>query len=296
MPFGMNLRQAAGTLTGMVGRKLGVQELGISEAIAGKARAQTPGPKQIQGLKTQVPGPGGAYPIADPRTAGALAMRNQGGTYNQTANPIPQPQPASSGEPSGGGDSSGGGYDPLGGLRNAYSSIRSAYEGLLPTYDADYKTFETRTNDAVKRAKDTLTTQNQEDEVRFGENLRNLLQSDKELRQRRQGVFSGLNALDSSEYKEDVEEADQFLLESKNKLTSEKERAYNERQNEYAAYEKNAVSKIAEYGNEIARAKQALKLAVANVNIEEAASIQERIDQLSAEAKGIYDNMTNFKM
>jgi hypothetical protein len=170
----------------------------------------------VQGLKTQALTPFGQKPGVDYKGPAAFQEYIQsggggGGTYSQQQ-PTPQPQPAYSGEPSSDGGGDGGGYDPLAGLRSAFSSMRSAYEGLLPTYDADYKTFETRTNDAITRAKNTLNTQNQEDEVRYGENLRSLLQSDKELRQRRQGVFSGLNALDSSAYRDEVQEGDQFLL------------------------------------------------------------------------------------
>jgi hypothetical protein len=84
-----------------------------------------------------------------------------------------------------------------------------------------------------------------------------------------------------------VTKGDQELLESTQMLDAEKRRTYNQRQNEFATYEKEATSKLAHYANEIQRAKQALRMSVANVNMDEAASIQNYINQLIADAQQV---------
>jgi hypothetical protein len=276
--FGVNLRQTAGALVGRVGQKLGVPELGLSERIQGMSNKPKP---QVAGAKTtRQPVIPSAPPVATQRT---------GGTYfsNPTAPATPQPQPAGGGEALGGGDGGGESFDPLGALRNSFNQKRSALEAMIPTYDSDFGNFKTEAEAGIQRAKNTLEAQNQEDERSYGNSLRSLLQTDRELRQRRQGTFSSLNALDSSAYRDDTVKADQELLESTQLLDAEKRRTYKERQDEFAAYEKEAVSKLAHYGNEIQRAKQAMKMAIADVNMDEAASLQNYIDKLMAEAQQV---------
>jgi hypothetical protein len=221
----------------------------------------------------------GAVPSPTQNTGGG------GGSYYASA-PSQAPQPSYSGEPGGGGDSGGdAGYDYLGALRSAFGQSRSSLESIIPTYDADYSNFKNLVEGGVTRAKDTLSTQNAEDERIFGEDLRRTLQTDKELRQRRQGVFSGLNALDSSAYQDDVTKADQALQQDTQSLDAEKRRTYDARQKEFAAYEQEATGKLASYANEISRAKAALQQSIASVNMEEAASIQNYIDKISSEAQ-----------
>lgn len=185
----------------------------------------------------------------------------------------------------GGGGDSGGGYDYMGALKSAFSQSRDALNNMLPTYDSDFSNFESTVKGGIDRAKETLGAQNADDERIFGQDLKKTLQTDKELRQRRQGVFSGLNALDSSAYLDDTLKADQSLQDNTQSLDAEKRRNFDQRQREYAGYEQEANSKIESYKNEITRAKQALQQSIANVNMEEAASIQDYIGKLANQAQ-----------
>lgn len=208
----------------------------------------------------------------------ALANQGGGGSGGGGYNPATGGQ--SFGGDSGGGDT---GYDYVAALRDAFNQSRSALEGMLPTYDSDYSNFKTNVESGISRAKDTLNTQNQQDEQLYGSSLRQLLNNDKEIRQRQQGMFSGLNALDSSAYKDDVLKQDQYLQENQSNLNAEKTRTFDQRQKDYAAYEQEATSKIQSYQNEIQRAKQALQQSIASVNMDEASSIQNYISQLQAQ-------------
>lgn len=247
-----------------------------------------PAPKQpsrsVAGVMTASKGPGGAYPVAGGYKAPASVNTGGGGSYSA---PQQQPQPQTGGQPSDGGGDGGGGYDYVGALRSAFQQSRSALEGMLPTYDKDYSNFKQTVEGGLGRAKETLATQNAEDERLYGQDLRKLLQSDKEIRQRQQGVYSGLNALDSSSYKDDVLKQDQYLLENQQGLDAEKRRNFEGRQKEYAAFEADAMGKIAQYANEIQRAKQALQQAIASTNMDEAASIQNYINQMASQAQSL---------
>lgn len=242
--------------------------------IVPKTYASEKSPSQVQGASTSV---GGAYPIAG-------GSPKSGGSYYNTSS-YSQPMAMTSGQPSdGGGDA---GYDYIGALRNAFSQSRSALEGMLPTYDADFSNFKNTVEGGVNRARETMTAQNAEDERIYGEDWGKTLRMDKELRQRRQGQFSALNALDSSAYRDETLKSDQELIENRQSLDAEKRRNFDSRQREFAAYEQEATGKIAQYENEIARAKQALQQSIANVNMEEAASIQNYIEQLQSQASQI---------
>lgn len=213
---------------------------------------------------------------------------SQKGTYNTGS--TGQVLGATSGESvSGGGDS--GGYDYLGALRNSFGQSKGALEAMLPTYDSDYANYEKSINSNIDTALQTKTAQDQADEVTYGKSLKSLLQSDRELKQRRQGVFSALNSLDSSAYRDDVTKGDQALLENQQELESEKKRYMDDRQKEYTAYENNAKSQLGAYKNEINRAKQGLQQAIASVNMDEAASIQNYIDKLNSEAQQVQSNL-----
>lgn len=216
------------------------------------------------------------------------------GTYAQTA-PTGDFQAATSGEVSG--DTSGGdSYDPLAALRDAFNSQRSALEGQLPILESDYNLGKADIEGSVNRAKDTLQSQRAETERGYGQSLKSLLQTDKELRSRRQGTFSALGALDSSAFRDETVKGDQFLQENQLGLQGERDRVLQSADKEYAAFEQKATSDLARYANEFARAKSALQQAVASVNMEEAASIQNYMSQLQERSQAIQDQMNGFKM
>lgn len=203
--------------------------------------------------------------------------------------------PSSGGEGiSGGGDSggdSGGGYDYLGALRDSFGKSRGALEAMLPTYDSDYANYEKNVTSQIDTARQTRDQQDQADEKTYGQSLKSLLQSDRELKQRRQGVFSGLNSLDSSAYRDDVTKGDQALLENQQELEGEKRRYQQDRVKEFTAYENNAKTQLSAYQNEINRAKQGLQQAIASVNMDEASSIQNYIDKITSEAQQVQSNL-----
>lgn len=246
-----------------------------------KSKAMQP---SVQGARTSS--------VTPQKDADQQAFQNyvdsQKGTYNTGSGS--SVVPSSSGESvSGGGDS--GGYDYLGALRNSFGQSKGALEAMLPTYDSDYANYEKSINSNIDTALQTKTAQDQADEVTYGKSLKSLLQSDRELKQRRQGVFSALNSLDSSAYRDDVTKGDQALLENQQELESEKKRYMDDRQKEYTAYENNAKSQLGAYKNEINRAKQGLQQAIASVNMDEAASIQNYIDKLNSEAQQVQSNL-----
>lgn len=221
------------------------------------------------------------------------ALANQGGSGGGGYSPATSGQSFGGDSGGGGGD---GGYDYVAALRESFNQSRAALEGMLPTYDSDFSNFKTNVESGIGRAKDTLQAQNSEDELMYGQSLKSLLQNDQSIRQRQQGVFSGLNALDSSAYKDDVLKQDQFLQEQQSGLGAEKQKTYDQRQRDYAAYEQDATSKISSYQNEITRAKQALQQSIASTNMDEASSIQNYISQLQAQQQQINQGREAFAM
>jgi len=243
----------------------------------------------VQGARTQAP----AVPSGISSSYGG----GGGGSYQQSNQGAGTIQQATAGQPGdGGGGGDGGGYDYIGSLRSAFGQSRSALEGMLPTYDSDFSNFKTGVESGIGRARETLGAQNAQDEVLYGEGLRKNLQTDRDIRQRQQGVFSGLNALDSSAYRDDVLKQDQALNESTQSLESEKRRTYQDRQREFTAFEQEATSKISSYQNEIARAKQGLQQAIASTNMDEAQSIQNYISQLDAQQQQVNSQMQGMAM
>lgn len=234
---------------------------------------------QLTGYNTPIPGKYGV---------------STGGTYNQaggSSQGTVVPSTGGEGVSGGGEGDGGGGYDYLGALRDSFSKSRGALESILPTYDTDYANYEKNINSQIDTARQTKEAQDQQDELTYGKSLRSLLKSDNELKQRRQGVFSSLNSLDSSAFRDDVTKADQSLLENQQALEVEKRNYLQERQREFTAYENQAKSQLNAYQTEIQRAKASLQQAIASVNMDEAASIQNYIDKLSSEAQQVQSNL-----
>lgn len=272
------------------GQKYKLPEVKLSEQFGNyqpipKAYAQSaPVTKNVQGASTSK--------VTSQMDANQQQFQNyvdsQKGTYNTGSGS--SVVPSSSGESvSGGGDS--GGYDYLGALRNLFGQSKGALEAMLPTYDSDYANYEKNATSQIDTATQTKEQQDQADEATYGKSLKSLLQSDRELKQRRQGVFSGLNSLDSSAYRDDVTKGDQALLENQQELEGEKRRYSQERSRELTTYVNDVKSKLGAYSNEISRAKQGLQQAIASVNMDEASSIQNYIDKITSEAQQLQSNL-----
>lgn len=217
-------------------------------------------------------------------------------------------QPSTGGQSAGGGggggsysapQESGGGQDYgdyLNELRSAYGGVRSSLEGMLPTYDADFNNFKTQSQDFVNQAKGTLETQTQDLGRRYGDSLKSLLQSDKDIRGRTNSTFSGLGALDSSAYRDELNKQDQYLLDSQGKLDFQKNKDITDAQTMFANYEKEQLGKINSYQNEINRAKQSIQSAIANSRLDEAESIIGYTNQLRQEQQNIQNQMQQYQM
>lgn len=262
----------------------------LSSAITGSSHAATP--SVLGAFSTPTPTPS-AQSYANHNSTGPLpGGGSTGGTYSQTQS-TGQYAPAISGQSSA---ATGGGYDALQSLRDAFGQQRSAIEGQLPALEGDYNQSKSDIEASVNRAQDTLNTQKDDLNRTYGQNLKQLLQTDQELRQRRQGTFSALNTLDSSAYRDDVTKGDQALQDNQNALVAERDRNIQGADKEFAAYQQQATSQLAQVANEFTRAKAALRQAVADVNLNEASSIQNYMQQLQDRAQAVQDQMNAFKM
>lgn len=206
-------------------------------------------------------------------------------------------QPSSGGQPSGG-DLSGGTSQPqtdpyLESLRAEFGNLRSLYEGQIPQLESDYQRVRGDVEGSVGRAKETLGEQKQDIGVRFGESLRDLLLSDRELGQKSRNVYSGLNALDSSSFAEAENRRGQQLIETKGKLGVEKDRSLKQADRTYADYEARATDSLANLGNQYLDAKTALQTAISQNNLDEASAIQNYIQQIQQQAQQIQSVLLN---
>lgn len=195
-----------------------------------------------------------------------------GGTY----------QPSSGGQPAAPTGDSGGdsGSSYVDQLRQAYDYARSLVSDQLPGLEADYTRIKGDIEGALGRAKETYGEQKEDIRRGYGEGLRNLIQSNRELEQKSRNVYSGLNALDSSSFAESNEKARQSFIETQGKLTSERERSNREAERQYSAYESQANQALADLGNQYQAGRQALQSAIANNRIEEATNIMNYLQNL----------------
>lgn len=222
---------------------------------------------------------------------------------NQLAHPVGSQYyaPASSGQSTGGGtggqsvggggggDNGGGGYDYQSELRAAYDRSRQALEGLLPTYDADFNNYKTSVEGAINDARGTLDIQKADVTKRYGDSLKNLLNTSKDLRQRTQSTFSGLGSLDSSAYGDELIKQQQADQEGISQIDLSQNRDITELDNTFTTYERDQKSKLNSYQIDIDRAKQGVRQAMANGDIEQAQTLANYAQQVQA-------NIDNLKL
>lgn len=264
--FGTNLRNMIGGAVSNVGRALKLPEFGISEAISGQ-----PAPRQsaVRGANT-VAGP--TYVNSGNSLAG---FQNNGGYGGGGAYAPATGGQAAAPQGSGGGQPSQPGPDQyLQQLRDAFGGQKQSFENQINSYNGDLTNAQTSTDQSLKAAQDAKAQQDQGDSVLYGQNLKNLLQSNQELSQRRQGTYSALGSLDSSAFQQDTAKADQALLDNQQQLGSQRDTALHNRESQYNSYANDAQSKLLAYRQEIARAQEGLRGAQSGVDLNQANSIQ----------------------
>lgn len=228
-------------------------------------------------------------------------MSSEGG---YTSAPSASYQPSTSGQPTGSAGPVGpvglpAGPDPnqyLNDLRAAFGSLRSSIEGQLPGLENQYNTIREGIEGAVGRAKETRDERLGEIKRGFGENLKNLLSSDRELGERQQGVFSGLNALDSSAFADAQIKRQQNLFDTQGKLGVEKTKTIDQANREYAAYESEANNNLAALGNQYLSARSALQQALAQGQLNEATAIQNAMQQIQSQAQQIQSTIDQYRV
>lgn len=218
------------------------------------------------------------------------AKFQSGNAFQQYANSAPTggsygggaaPAPATGGQSAGGGDAGGGGQDQyLQQLRDAFGGQRQSLENQINSYGGDLTNAQTSTDQSIKAAQDAKTQQDQGDSVLYGQNLKNLLQSNQELSQRRQGTYSALGSLDSSAFQQDTAKADQALLDNQQQLGTQRDSALHNRESQYNSYANDAQSKLGAYKQDIARAQEGLRGAQSGVDLNQANSIQSYMQQM----------------
>jgi len=189
----------------------------------------------------------------------------------------------------GGGDNGGGGNDYQAQLRAAYDQSRQALEGLLPTYDADFNNYKTSVEGAINDARGTLDTQKADVTKRYGDSLKNLLNTSKDLRQRTQSTFSGLGSLDSSAYGDELIKQQQADQEGVSNIDLSQNKDITELDSTFNTYERDQKTKLNSYQTDIDRAKQGVRQAMANGDIEQAQTLANYAQQVQA-------NIDNLKL
>lgn len=199
-------------------------------------------------------------------------------------------QPSTSGQ-SAGGDIGGGGegYDYTSALRDAYNKSRSALESLLPTYDSDFNNYKTNVEGAITDAQNTLGTQKADVTKRYGDTLKNLLNTSRDLRQRTSSTFSGLGSLDSSAYGDELVKQEQADKEGIGNIDLAQNKDLTGLDETFSTYERDQRSKVNSYQTDIDRAKAGVRQAIANGDIEQAQTLATYAQQVEA-------NMQNLRL
>lgn len=197
----------------------------------------------------------------------------------------------------GGGDQGGGddaGYVDQ--LRNAFSGLRSSIEGQLPGLENTYNTVKADIEGGINRAKEVYGERKEDITKGFGENLKSLLLSDRELGEKNRNVYSGLNALDSSSFGDAEIKRSQNVFDTQSKLVGDKERQLRDSEREYSAYEAEGNRVLAQSANEYMQGKSALQQALAQNDMNQAYAIQNAMNEARARAQQVNDTLNAFKM
>lgn len=262
----------------------------ISDMIVGKAHVSELPRQNVQGASTSQP------PRQD--LFSGILSKPQTGT--------PTYLPSTGGQSAGGGGGSIGNFDvPQGDsgdgnyvneLRNVFSNLRSSIGSMMPNLENTYNTVKADIEGGINRAKQVYGERKEDVNKGFGENLRSLLLSDRELGEKNRNVYSGLNALDSSSYGDAEIKRNQNVFDTQSKLIADKERQLREAEREYGAYEAEGNRALAQAASEWMQAKSALQQALAQNDLNEAAAIQNAMNDIKARAQQTQDTINAFKL
>ncbi len=233
-----------------------------------------------QPMSKEPAGPPNPTPITGGQPTGGNGGGNNGNSGNNTSSQSSGPSPEEI-------------Y--LQQMRDSFSGVKSALENQLPTYDSDFNNYKNQAMGNINQAKATLADTQAQTEYNYGNNLKNMLQANKDLRQRATGTFSSLGTLDSSAYQDALDKGDQTLKDNLALNDTNKVRELNSAKSQYDAYERQALGSIDSYQQEINRAKDGIRQAIASANLNEASSIAQYLQQLQNQKSTIESNLAAFK-
>jgi len=200
-----------------------------------------------------------SYPTGTTTSAGST-----GTTYPTTTTPT--------------GDLSG--NQDLGLVNAGWEEARKYIEAQNPILDQSYALSKGDIEGGITSAEQAGTRQTEDLSKRYGSILANQLRTYQDLGRQRQGVFSSLGTLESSAFGEQQARADQSLGEGR--LATEQNQATDIKsvQDTVNSYKQQAQSELGRLALQYQQGKQAISSALANNDIQAAASIKDTIDQI----------------
>lgn len=250
---------------------------GTSQAYAdaGSATSPTTG---VLSANTQT-GPGGAYPIAGGNQTTGGAAPSTGG---QAA------------APSGGttGPSTDDQY--ISALRNAYGENANALQAENPLLDSAYQNSTNDINNQIDQQQKASDLQKQQNAQSFGDILKQNAQTYNEIGQQQRGTFSGLGTLDSSAFQDAQLKNGQNLADNQAKTQQQQAIQNNTIDNALTSFRQNALSKLADLGNQYQQGKLGIAQALANNDLSSANAIQNALGGIRQQAQNVQNSIMNF--
>lgn len=234
----------------------------------------TPAEQQARSVAQAYPsgGPSNPTPTYAPSTGGQAAAPTGGGAPTQSS-------------------SSGGGFGDL--LGSSFDSAKSALQGIIPTYDADFSNYQNQVNNSINQAQGARDQQVGDTTQRYGQALKQLLQNSSDLKQRTQSTFSGLGALDSSAFGDELLKQQQNDANNTANLSSQQNKDVTGINSTFDTYKQNQLAGINSYQQEINRAKQGVQQAIANNDVSKAQDLANYATNLQNTINGFASNLAS---
>lgn len=179
-------------------------------------------------------------------------------------------------------------------LKDTYALSRSGIEAQNPILDKSYELGKNDINQGITETQNKGTAQKTENETNFGDLLRNQLQTYKDTNRQRQGVFSSLGTLDSSEFGEQQLRADQSFNEQRLKTETEKVKINKSIDDSVTSYVNKAKTILGNLALQYQSGKNAITQALASNNLEEAAALKSAIADIQNKAASIQQSIIDF--
>lgn len=279
------------------GSWFGLPDFGITEKLAGFASngqrtdlSQTLNPRNIPQAQASQPPAGPVYGPAKPAaaTGGQVLGASTGGGGARPTAPSPYQAPQQQQQ------QDGSGTNLLDIIRGQFDQARNSISGLAPQIDESYNIAKGDIQHSIDDATTTANTQKENLGTQFGDILKNQLQTYQDLGRQRQGTFSSLGSLDSSQYGEQQFRADQDFANQRTTTDMEKTKSLKSVDDQFASYQKTATSELAKLGLQYQSGKQAISDALSQNNIQEASALQGALENITNRANEIQDNMRNW--